>query len=116
VKLLPTAGVPAGNGWARCRFPLRNTGKASVPGGQHPEDVSGYLRSDVYRLSARTDSRGWSVWLPNQLATAAFGKTVYVTAYAKRESGHRIAPIRLTARSESEPAKTDTATCVALAR
>ena len=108
------------------RADQRRLGEMQVPPAQHrqgvgprrpaPEDVSGQLRSDVYRLSAKTDSRGWSVWLPNQLATAEFGKTVNVTVYAKRESGHRLAAVRLTAKSESEPAKTDTATCVALAR
>jgi hypothetical protein len=94
---------------------LRERSLGSVPGGQHPEDLSGHLRSDVYRLSAKTASRGSSVWLPNQLAIAAFGKTVNVTVYAKLESGHRLAAVRLTAKSESEPARNDTATCLALA-
>jgi hypothetical protein len=114
-SVLPTAGIPTGDGWARCNFTLRNTGKAAPPAGGHPEDVSGYLGSDVYRLAAETGARGWSVWLPNELATARFGKTVKVPVYAKRESGSRLARIELTATSESDSAKDDRATCVAVA-
>ena len=114
-RLLPTAGLPTGDGWARCRFPLRNTGRAAVAG-QHPEDVSRYLGADVYRLSAEARTGGWSVWVPNELATAAFGRTVTVPVYAKRESGSHIGRITLTATSESDGSRSDTATCLAVAR
>ena len=114
-RLLPTAGIPTGDGWARCRFLLRNSGKAAVAG-QHPEDVSRYLGSDVYRLSAEARTNGWSVWLPNELASAEFGRIEGATVYAKRESGSHIGRITLTATSESDPSKSDTATCLALAR
>ncbi|PZG50756.1 peptidase M6 [Spongiactinospora gelatinilytica] len=113
VRLSSTAGVPAGGSWARCAFPLRNTGRATAPGGEHPEDVGSYLRSDVYRLSAKAHGKGWSVTLPNELATARFGETVLVPVHARRAGGDRIGKITLTARSESDPARTATATCVA---
>jgi M6 family metalloprotease-like protein len=115
VRVLPAAGLPTGDGWARCRFPLHNSGRAAVAG-THPEDVSKYLRSDVYRLSAATNSSGWSVWLPNRLATAEFGRTEWVTAYARRDSGSGLGRITLTATSESDGSKSDTGTCLAVAR
>ena len=98
VRLLPGLGLPTGDGWARCRFPLRNTSKAV----------------DVFRLSAAARTAGWSVWVPNELA--ATKTTEAVTVYAKRESGSRIGRVTLTATSESDRSKTDTATCLALAR
>ncbi|MCG5213873.1 M6 family metalloprotease domain-containing protein [Streptosporangium sp. KLBMP 9127] len=115
VKVLPAAGVPTGDGWAKCAFPLRNTGKTAPAAGQHPEDVSAHLGSDVYRLSAKAGTKGWSVQVPNQLASAEPGKTVLVPVHAKRDSGNRLAKIELTATSESDPTKTATATCVAVA-
>jgi M6 family metalloprotease-like protein len=115
VRLLPSVGLPAGEGWSRCRFLLHNSGRAAVAG-THPEDVSRYLRSDVYRLSAAAKSSGWSVWLPNELAAAEFGRAEWVTAYARRESGSRLGRITLTATSESDGGKSDSATCLALAR
>jgi hypothetical protein len=97
------------------RQPARNTGRASLAG-QHPEDVSAYLGADVYRLSATAQSSGWSVWLPNGLAVEEAGRTAIATVYAKRESGSRLGRISLTARSESDPSKSDTATCLAVSR
>ena len=70
----------------------------------------------MYRLSAEARTSGWSVWVPNELASAAFGRTEWVTVYAKRESGSRHGRLTLTATSESDASKADTATCVALAR
>ena len=84
--------------------------------GAHPEDVSAYLRSDVYRLSAAATTAGWSAWLPNELAAAQFGDSEWVTAYARRESGSRLGRIELTATSESNAGKSDTATCLAAAK
>ena len=84
--------------------------------GQHPEDVSAYLGSDLYRLSAEARTSGWSVWVPNELAATEFGRTDLVTVYAKRESGSHLGRITLTATSESDASKADTATCLAVAR
>jgi M6 family metalloprotease-like protein len=112
VAVLPGPGVPAGSGWVRCTLPLRNTGRAApVPPGQ-PEDVTGYVNSDVYRLSATVTGKGWTAWLPNALTTARFGQTTAVQVWAKRDPGAaRSATVRLTARSESDPAKAATGSC-----
>ncbi|RVX43265.1 M6 family metalloprotease-like protein [Nonomuraea polychroma] len=112
VKLLPAAGVPAGTNISSCTFPLFNTGKAAPAQGQHPEDVSAYLDSDVYRLKAEVQGKGWTTQVPNALASVAFGKQALVTVNAVRESGgDRLARVKLTATSESDPTKTMTATC-----
>jgi M6 family metalloprotease-like protein len=100
-------------GWAAdCNFPLTNTGSAGPVAGTHPEDVSAYLDSDVYRLSASLAGDGWTAQLYNALATAEAGATVNVPVYVTRTpvSDNR-AVVTLTATSESDPTKTATATC-----
>ncbi|MGW3343508.1 M6 family metalloprotease domain-containing protein [Nonomuraea rubra] len=112
VKLLPAAGVPTAKNISTCKFPLFNTGKAAPAQGQHPEDVSAYLKSDLYRLKAEVQGKGWTAQLPNALASVAFGKHSLVSVNAVRESGgDRLARVKLTATSESDPSKTMTATC-----
>ncbi len=116
VRVLPTVGVPA-HGVATCTFPLTNTGKAAAPAGQHPEDVSKYLNSDVYRLSAKANGRGWSVNLPNALTTAKAGQRISVPVQALHASNaETLGRITLTATSESDPTKKSTATCLAIAK
>jgi M6 family metalloprotease-like protein len=112
VAMLPGLGIPAGSGWVKCTLPLRNTGRsAPVPPGQ-PEDVTGYVNSDVYRLSAAVTGKGWTTWLPSALATARFGHTTAVQVWAKHDpSASRSATVRLTAKSESDPAKAATGSC-----
>ncbi|MFC0860727.1 M6 family metalloprotease domain-containing protein [Sphaerimonospora cavernae] len=114
VKLLPGVGVPAAQkGVSTCRFPLFNTGRAAPVRGQHPEDVSAYLKADVYRLKAEVDGRGWTAITPNALAAVGFGDHAFVTVHAKRgDGGSRLAGVKLTATSESDPAKTTTVTCI----
>jgi M6 family metalloprotease-like protein len=117
VRLNPTVGQPGPAGTATCAFPLTNTGKAAAPQGQHPEDVSRYLKGDVYRLSAKIDGRGWTVNLPNALTTAQAGERVAVGVQAKyAASSATLGRITLTATSESDPTKKSTATCLAVAR
>ncbi|MGH3879666.1 MAG: M6 family metalloprotease domain-containing protein [Actinophytocola sp.] len=117
VAVLPTLTKPNRSGLATCKFPLVNTGRAATPAGAHPEDVRQYLNGDVYRVSATVDGRGWAVSVPNELATAEFGRHVQVPVYAKRDgSGARLAKVKLTATSESDPSKKATATCAVLAR
>jgi M6 family metalloprotease-like protein len=112
VKVLPSIGVPAGKGATTCKFPLLNTGKAAPAQGQHPEDVSGYLKSDVYRLKAEVQGKGWTAQVPNALASVDFGKQQLVTVDAVRASGGaRLGDVKLTATSESDPSKTMTASC-----
>jgi hypothetical protein len=105
------------NGLAQCSFPVVNTGQPAPPQGQHPEDVSSFLGGDVFRLSATVDARGWTTWLPNQLTSTRFGRTVQVPVYAKQDTpGSRLVRVNLTARSESDPSKTSTATCYVFGR
>ncbi|MEU4226117.1 M6 family metalloprotease domain-containing protein [Nonomuraea sp. NPDC026600] len=112
VKVLPAAGIPTGKGYSTCRFPLFNTGKAAPAQWTHPEDVSAYLNSDVYRLKAEVQGKGWTTQLPNALAAVDFGKQEVVAVNAVRASGgDRLAKVTLTATSESDPTKTVTATC-----
>ena len=83
---LPALPAFTDGGLATCDFRLLNTGSAR--GAKAPYD------SDTYRLSVSTDAKGWEVRLPagvrrlpNELATAKFGKTAPVRAYAKRAPG-----------------------------
>jgi M6 family metalloprotease-like protein len=117
VRVLPTFGVPNRDGLATCDFPVFNTGRSAAPAGTHPEDVSKYLNGDVYRVSATVDGRGWTVDVPNALATAKFGDHVRVPVYAKKSgSGPRVTNVKLTATSESDPSKKATATCTVVGR
>jgi M6 family metalloprotease-like protein len=103
VSVRSAAAVPSGQGWARCTFMVRNTGRAAARPVLHPEEVSPYLGSDVYRISA---SGGSTTWLPTRVTTAQFGHTVPVQVYVRH--GTRV---RVTVTSESDPTKTSTATC-----
>ena len=74
--------------------------------------MDGFLRNDVYRLSATIEGAGWETQLYNALATAKAGDDVEVRAFVTRAgAGPESAVVRLTATSESDPSKTDTATC-----
>ncbi|KOV82299.1 peptidase M6 [Nocardia sp. NRRL S-836] len=115
VRVTPTAARVGSDGVATCRFPLTNTGRAATVGG-HPEDVTQYLDGDVYRVSAKVADTGWTVSLPNALATARFGGRVDVPVHAKRDGGPLMSKVTLTATSESNPAKTATATCTVAGR
>lgn len=115
VRLLPTAGIPVGKGISTCTFPLFNTGKAAPAAGTHPEDVSAYLNGDVYRLTASVSGNGWSVQLPNALASVNFGDHTLVKVNALRaDGGSRLGKVTLTATSESDPSKTMSTTCHAV--
>ncbi|GAA1011999.1 peptidase M6 [Acrocarpospora pleiomorpha] len=117
VQVLPSIGITAGDSVATCKFPVFNTGKKAATTAQHPEDVSAYLNSDVYRLTAEVEGRGWTVSLPNQLATAEFGKKVTVPVHVLRaKGGALLAKVNLTATSESDPTKKSKSTCLAVGR
>jgi M6 family metalloprotease-like protein len=117
VSVLPTFGLPDRGGMATCKFPLINTGRSAAPAGTHPEDVRSYLNSDVYRVAATVDGHGWTVSVPNQLATADFGGYVQVPVYAKKQgSGPLVTRVKLTATSESDPSKKATASCTVIGR
>ena len=114
VRVLPTVAKPAKNGVQTCGFPLTNTGTAGT-GSQHPEDVTPYLKGDVYRVSAKIDGQGWSMSLPNALTTADAGQHTTVPVHTKAGTSP-LAKITLTAVSESDPTKKSTATCIAIKR
>ena len=87
---------------------MRNTGRAAdVPPGQ-PEDVSAYVGSDVYRISAS----GATTWLPTSVMTARFGELVPVHVFVKRAPGDTHGTsVRINVTSESDPTKTAASTC-----
>ncbi|WP_405059723.1 M6 family metalloprotease domain-containing protein [Kribbella sp. NBC_01505] len=114
VRVLPTVAVPGRAGLQTCNFKLTNTGRAGSAS-THPEDVSTYLKGDVYRLSAKVNGKDWEVSLPNALTTANAGQQVSVPVYTKAGRAP-VATVTLTAKSESDPSKTATATCVAIKR
>ncbi|KAI1139118.1 M6 metalloprotease [Hypoxylon sp. FL0543] len=87
-----------------CAFRLTNSGVYVDDGAEHPQDLSAYLSSDIYRLSAEVDGDGWRVEVPNALATAEFGAgtTVNVAVGATAEAASK-AVVKLIATSESDP-------------
>ena len=101
-RLLPTAGVPTGGRLATCRFPLTNTGHGAAAAASTRRTSAPTCDSDVYRLSAEVGRPRLVGVVPNELDTAEFGQHRPVTVYAKRESGHRLAAVKLTATSESD--------------
>ncbi|ROO62440.1 M6 family metalloprotease-like protein [Micromonospora sp. Llam0] len=95
-----------------CSFELTNTGSYSAGGQQHPEDAAAYLDADVYRLSTRAAGIGWRSELPNELATAEFGRSTTVkVSVAAAADAVSTGYIKLTATSVSDPTKTVTETC-----
>ncbi|KAI1157667.1 hypothetical protein F5B18DRAFT_665807 [Nemania serpens] len=95
-----------------CEFELTNSGKYVAGQAAHPQDLSAYLKSDVYRLSAKVDGRGWRVELPNALAVAAYGKATTVSvAVGAAKDAKSSAVVTLTATSESDPKVSATAKC-----
>ena len=77
-------------------FTLKNTGQ---PGG--PAE---YFESDVYRLSATVEGKGWSIRLLNGLAAVRAGASAPVTVYVSCEAGaSKTASVTLRAVSESDP-------------
>ncbi|KAF2966094.1 hypothetical protein GQX73_g7457 [Xylaria multiplex] len=95
-----------------CAFQLTNSGKYVASDAVHPQDLSAYLTSDVYRLSAKVDGRGWRVELPNALAAAGYGEgTAVNVAVGAAANAASSAVVTLTATSESDPTISTTAKC-----
>jgi M6 family metalloprotease-like protein len=95
-----------------CAFELTNSGKYVDGRAAHPQDLTAYLKSDVYRLSAKVDAKGWRVELPNALAVAEYGKSTTVNVAvgaAKNAKGNAV--VTLTATSESDPHVSAIAKC-----
>jgi hypothetical protein len=92
-------------------FTIRNTGGVNEPeAGDHPQDVSGVVASDIYRLSATVDDEAWTARLLNALVPVPAGESREVTLWVSAEAGAESAVISLTATSESAPSATATAT------
>ncbi|KAI8631526.1 M6 metalloprotease [Xylariaceae sp. FL1651] len=95
-----------------CAFQLTNSGEYVDGGASHPQDLSAYLTSDVYRLSAKVDGAGWQVELPNALAIAEYGKSITANvAVGAGSNATASAVVALTATSESDPDVSATAKC-----
>jgi M6 family metalloprotease-like protein len=104
-----TSAGNADNKGAICRFDLANTGQDR---GQAGDEATKYQQSDIYRLSTEVNGKGWRAQLPNELATAKFGKTTAVEiAVSASKAAAKSGKVKLTATSESDPAKSATATC-----
>jgi M6 family metalloprotease-like protein len=98
--------------YGNCTFTLRNTGApAATDPSLHPQDVTAYLNSDIYRLSVSVDGQGWSAQLQNALAAVKFGDSKTVPVYVTRVPGNAAsAKVTLKVVSESDPTKTTAAT------
>jgi M6 family metalloprotease-like protein len=101
----------ASEGFTTCTFPLTNTGAAAAVPNVHPQDVTQFVNTDIYRLSAATTGTGWHAYLANEFASAKFGETVQVPVYVSKDAGAGAGQVTLTAKSESDPSKTVSATC-----
>jgi M6 family metalloprotease-like protein len=93
-------------------FTLKNTGSAAeTDPAVHPADVSAFLNSDVFRLSATVEGEGWTAQLLNGLAAVESGESQKVKVYVSYTSGSApSAAVTLQVTSESNPSKTATAT------
>lgn len=109
VTARPATAAAAPSGWARCRIPVRNTGR-TAPAGLAPA-LRPHAGSDVYRISAAAGA-GWTTWLPRAVTDVANGRTAAVDVYVKRTAGKsRGTRVAVTVTSESDPAATTTTTC-----
>jgi M6 family metalloprotease-like protein len=98
------------NKGVNCTFTLTNTG--AFGDRNAPAELKPYLRSDVYRLSARVEGEGWRVWVPNELATARFGTSTNVkVSVGATKTADQVGTVYLTATSVNDPSKTITKTC-----
>jgi hypothetical protein len=102
----PSVAAVAPSGWARCRIPVRNTGRATATAGP----LAAYTGSDVYRVSASAGA-GWTSWLPHAVTDVANGRSASVDVYVKRPAGARSTRVAVTVTSESDPAATATTSC-----
>jgi M6 family metalloprotease-like protein len=91
-------------------FALRNTGTAApTDPALHPQDVTAFLASDIYRLAVTVEGDGWSAQLLNALAAVEFGASQPVTVYVSRDrDGSPSGTVTLRATSESDPSVTAT--------
>jgi hypothetical protein len=110
VKVEDIGVAAVGAGISTCSFPVKNTGRAKDVSGSQPEDVSKYVKADVYRVSA-TSSDGSAVWLPRQIVGIQNGKTANVDVRVAAGSGSAARSVKLKVVSESDSSVSATATC-----
>lgn len=87
-----------------CTFQLDNTGKGGANAtSAHPQDLSAYLGSDIFRLEAKVEGKGWEVGVPNAVAHAKFGESTEVKVAVRSGYGAADkATVKLTVTSESD--------------
>ncbi|KAF2708596.1 M6 metalloprotease [Pleomassaria siparia CBS 279.74] len=107
-----SSGYNATGSAVTCTFTLSNTGTIVNSTSSHPQDLSKYLNSDIYRLTAEVEGSGWTVVLPNELAAAKFGEKVSVNvAVGSSSNATAEATVKLTATSESDATAVASASC-----
>jgi hypothetical protein len=92
----------------RITFTLTNTDTPVATDPRlHPQDVTPYLRSDIYRLAVTAEGSGWSAKMLNALAAVEAGGAQEVTVFVSKEPGaDPSGTVTLVATSESDPSKT----------
>lgn len=93
-----------------CSFPVKNTGVAKDVSGSQPENVSKYVASDVYRVSAKATD-GSKIYLPSKIVGIDNGKSTKVDVRVARKSFDAAGKITLKVVSESNSSVSGTATC-----
>jgi hypothetical protein len=100
-RLGKAKGMSVGGSTELVGATLTNTGDAGP--GAHG--------SDVYRLKATVEGKGWKVSLPYEVQAVTAGSTLPVAAYATASHGAASrAKVTITATSESDPSATSTTT------
>jgi len=103
----PKGGLKTSPSFAPVTFALINKA-APAPATAGPE-----FGSDLYRLAATIDGKGWSAQLTNALAEVKAGGETKITVFVSRESkADKAATVTLRAVSESDPSRILTATAV----
>ena len=92
-------------------FEIRNTGTtAALPDSIHPRHRDSAFDSDVYRLTAAIEGKGWSADLDNRFAAVRAGTTWPISVQVRHDDGAAgSAKLTLRAVSESDPSKVATA-------
>jgi hypothetical protein len=117
LDLSPGTVAPSGYGKSAtdgtyCTFELENTGKpTNISSTSHPQDLSAYLGSDIYRLEAEVEGEGWKVAVPNALAYAKTGekKSVQVAVGCEGECAKEaIVSLKVTSESDKDVERVET--------
>jgi M6 family metalloprotease-like protein len=87
---------------------VRNTGAVSATvAGAHPQDVTPFVASDIYRITVTTEAVGWTARPLNGLTAVPAGGTDTITLRLSRTpDAAPVATFTVTATSESDPSVT----------